>query len=468
MAILDPDRLLPSEPSARRVARDLYTLVRDLPIVSPHNHVDPAWFAGNEPFTDATELLIIPDHYVLRMLVSQGKGFDQWGVPRQDGTVEVRDKRAIWRAFADHYYLFRGTPTRLWLDHVFQDLFGLSERLTPDNADHYFDVIGDKLADLAFRPRALFERFGIEVLATTEGALDPLTHHEALRASSWDGRVITTYRPDALTDPEKPGFAERVEQFGDLTGEAATTWAGFLAAHRVRREFFRSHGATATDHGHATARTEALSPSDAAALFDRALRAGLSPDEAELFRAHMLVEMARMSVEDGMVMQLHPGAMRDHSPGVAAAFGSDMGFDIPVPTDFVHGLKPLLDELGHDPNLTLILFTVDESTISRELAPLAGAYPALKLGPAWWFFDSADGMRRYRELTTETAGFYNTVGFNDDTRALCSIPARHDVARRVDCAFLADLVVQGRLDEAEAGEVAGDLAYGLAKRTYRL
>jgi glucuronate isomerase len=182
----------------------------------------------------------------------------------------------------------------------------------------------------------------------------------------------------------------------------------------------------------------------------------------------MLVEMARMSLEDGLVMQIHPGSYRNHNRGLFERFGRDKGADIPMQTDYVNSLRPLLQRYGNEPDLTVILFTLDETVYSRELAPLAGHYPILKLGPPWWFHDSPEGMRRFREQVTETAGFYNTVGFNDDTRAFLSIPARHDVARRMDCSFLAKLVVEHRLPEDEAHEVARDLAYNLAKAAYKL
>jgi len=468
MSLLHQDRLFPIDPAARGLARRLYDGTRDLPIISPHGHVDPGWFANDTPFSDAAELFIIPDHYVLRMLVSQGMTLDQLGVPRADGTVAEPDRRAIWRRFAANYHLFRGTPSRIWLDHVFQDLFGMTDRLSADNADACFDAINAQLTRPEFRPRALFEQFGIEALATTESPLDDLAHHKSIRASGWGGNVITTYRPDAVIDPQTPGFTGNIEALGRIAGCDATTWDGYLQAHRIRRAAFRDMGATATDHGHPTARTLALPDAQASELFDKALTGRITAAEAEDFRAHMLIEMARMSLADGMVMQLHPGALRNHAPGVLARFGPDKGYDIPARTDYVRALKPLLDELGHEPGFSLILFTLDETAMSRELAPMAGVYPALKLGPAWWFFDSAEGMRRYRQITTETAGFYNTVGFNDDTRALCSIPARHDVARRVDAAFLADLVLTGRLAEDEAHNVARDLAYDLAKKAYRL
>jgi glucuronate isomerase len=412
---------------------------------------------------------VTPDHYVFRMLCSQGIALTDLGVPRVDGGETEADGRKIWRLFAQNYHLFRGTPSRMWIDHALADVFGGDERLSAESADRIHDQIAACLALPELRPRALFDRFGIEVIATTESPLDDLKHHRAIRASDWTGRVITAYRPDAVVDPEFEGFAENVERFGALAGCDATTWEGYLAAHRARRAYFKDHGgATSSDHGHPTARTEDLPQADAARLFEKALKGTCSAEEADAFRGHMLTEMARMSLEDGLVMQIHPGSFRNHSGPTMARHGRDKGFDIPTRTDYVRALKPLLDAVGMRPDLTVVLFTLDESTYARELAPLAGVYPSLRLGPPWWFFDSPEGMRRFRELATETAGFYNTVGFNDDTRAFCSIPARHDVARRVDCAYLATLVVTGRLDEDEAHDVAGALSYGLAKKTYRL
>lgn len=468
MALLDEDRLFPVEPRTRGLARDIYRTIRDLPIVSPHGHTDPAWFALNEPFPDPAELFVVPDHYVFRMLGSQGIPLTDLGVPRVDGGASERDPRRIWKLFADNFHLFRGTPSALWLTHSFQEVFGIDEPLGPETATRIYDHIADCLARPQFRPRALYDRFNIEVIATTESALDPLEHHRAIRDSGWGGRVITAYRPDAVTDPEFEGFAANVARLGEITGEETTTWSGYLAAHRARRAVFKDHGATATDHGVPSARTEDLSPTEAAALFDRALAGRCTAEEADRFRGHMLTEMARMSLDDGLVMQIHPGAFRNHSPAVMARHGRDKGFDVPTRTDYVRALKPLLDAVGHEPGLTLILFTLDETSYARELAPLAGAYPVLRLGPPWWFHDSAEGMRRFREMATETAGFYNTVGFNDDTRAFCSIPARHDVARRSDAAFLATLVATGRLGEGEAYEVARDLTYTLVKAAYRL
>jgi glucuronate isomerase len=465
---LSEDRLFPPEPSVRGIARRLYAEVRSLPIVSPHGHTDPAWFAENKPFADPSSLLVIPDHYIYRMLYSQGVPLESLGVPRVDGAPVEQDARKIWRLLARNWHLFRGTPSRMWLTHALSEVFGVDERLTPESADRMYDRIADCLHRPEFFPRALFEQFNIEVLATTESPLDGLLHHRALRQSGWRGRVITAFRPDPVVDPEYEGFAANVAKLGELTGEDTQTWPGYLQALASRRRFFASLGATSTDHGHASAATFDLPRLECEALFRAALRADASPAQAERFRGQMLTEMARMSVDDGLVMQIHPGSCRNHNPTIFARFGRDKGADIPTPTEYVRALKPLLDRFGNDPRLSLIVFTLDETTYSRELAPLAGHYPALKLGPAWWFFDSPEGMRRYREQVSETAGFYNTVGFNDDTRAFLSIPARHDVARRVDCAFLARWVAEHRLEEDEAAELAVDLAYSLARRAYKL
>jgi glucuronate isomerase len=460
---LHPDRLLPSDPATRAIARELYGAIKGLPIISPHGHTDPEWFATNANFGNAAELLLHPDHYVFRMLYSQGVPLADLGIGNPDA-----DPRASWRLFAARYHLFRGTPSRMWLDWVFAEVFGIGVQLSAATSDLYFDTITEMLATPGFRPRALFERYNIEVIATTESPLDSLEHHAAIQASGWSGRVITAYRPDPVIDPEFEGFQGNLDRLSDLTGEDCRSWSGYLAAHRKRRAFFAEMGATSTDHGHPTAQTANLLPAESEALFNRVAKGDCGPAEAELFRAQMLTEMAAMSLEDGLVMQLHPGSFRNHNAGLFASLGRDKGADIPMRTDYVHALKPLLDRFGNDTRLSLILFTLDESAYARELAPLAGHYPCLKLGPAWWFHDSPEGMRRFREMTTETAGFYNTVGFNDDTRAFLSIPARHDVARRVDCSFLARLVAEHRIADWEAAELAQDLTYNLAKAAYKL
>jgi glucuronate isomerase len=469
--MLDANRLFPGDGGrARAVAAALYETVKDLPVLSPHGHTDPRWFAENKPFPNPAALFLQPDHYIFRMLYSQGIAMESLGIPQQGvkgEEVEV-DPREVWRIFARNYFLFRGTPTRLWLDHAFSTLFGLTERLTGENADAYYEAIDAKLKTPEFLPRALFDRFKIEVLATTDTAVDSLAQHQAIKASGWGGRVLPTFRPDAVIDAEYAGFQENVKALGEAAGEDVSSYKGYLNALRARRAYFKDNGATATDHGHLTARTADLSVEEASRLYGRIFTGKTEAGDVELFQAQMLTEMAGMSVEDGLTMQLHPGSVRNHNRAVYERFGRDKGADIPAPTEYVRGLQPLLGKYGNEPGFTFIVFTLDESTYSRELAPLAGHYPALKLGPPWWFNDSPEGMMRFREQATETAGFYNTVGFNDDTRAFLSIPARHDVARRVDCAFLGRLVAEHRLDEAEAFEVIEDLTVKLVKKAYKL
>lgn len=465
---LHPDRLFVADPVQRDISRRLYQSIKDLPIVSPHGHTDPRWFANDSSFENATRLLLLPDHYVFRMLYSQGIKLEDLGIRRRDGVAVETDYRKIFRLFAANFHLFRGTPSRIWLDSVFHEVFGLRETLTPESADRYYDAINEQLNTAAFRPRALLDRFNIEVIATTEGALNDLQHHAKLKGTGYEKRVITTFRPDDVVDADRADFADNVRQLAELTGEDTASWDGYLNAMRKRRAVFRDHGATATDHGHPTARTADLTKEQAQALLTRCLSGQHSRDDAELLRAQMLTEMAGMSLEDGMTMQIHPGASRNHNPVIFERFGPDKGADIPSPTEYVQNLKPLLEKYGNEAALKIILFTLDETTYARELAPLAGHYPALKLGPAWWFHDSPEGMLRFRHQVTETAGFYNTVGFNDDTRAFLSIPARHDVARRIDCRFLAQLVAEHRLHEDEALQVAQDLTYNLVKKAYQL
>ena len=425
--------------------------------------MDPEWFAQDNAFPNPTALFLLPDHYILRMLYSQGVPMEQL-----KAGAAPEHARAVWTLFAAQYYLFRGTPTRLWLDYAFEKLFGLTERLSPATADLYWERITEALCGPEMRPRRLFERFRLEVLATTDSALSTLAAHRAIRDSGWAGRVLPTFRPDAVVDPAASGFHSNLEQLGVMTGEDVGRWQGYLRALQARRAEFQALGCTATDHGHPSAATADLPEEEAGRLYGRILQADSSPADQELFRAQMLTEMARMSLEDGLVMQLHPGSFRNHNPDVFMRWGPDAGADIPMPTDYVRGLRPLLARFGNEPGLSLIVFTLDESTYSRELAPLAGHYPALRLGPPWWFHDSPEGMRRFREQVTETAGFYNTVGFNDDTRAFLSIPGRHDMARRQDAAFLATLVADHRLERDEAFEIARELTGPIVRRAYRL
>ncbi len=464
MSLLHEMRLFPSDPAARGVAARLYESVRRSPILSPHGHTRAKWFAEDQAFPDPASLFIQPDHYVHRMLYSQGVTFEDLEI----GAETIRDPRRVWGIFAKHYYLFRGTPTRLWLDYAFQELFGLAQRLNGSTADLYFDRISEALTTPAFRPRALYERFHLEVLATTDSALDDLRYHKVIRESGWKARILPTFRPDSVTDPEFAGFAENLKRLGEQTGEDTGSWQGYLAALRKARLRFRAMGATATDHGHPTAATADLPLTDCERLYAEVRNGQATIEESELFRAQMLTEMAAMSLEDGLVMQIHPGSYRNHNRVLYERYGRDVGADIPMRTDYVRGLKPLLDRFGNERELTIILFTLDETTYSRELAPLAGHYPCLRLGPPWWFHDSPEGMMRFREQATETAGFYNTVGFNDDTRAFLSIPARHDMARRIDCAFLGRLVAEHRLHEDEAFDVAQALTSDLVRKAYRL
>ena len=465
------DLLFAADPRQRDIARELHALVRDKPLISPHGHVDPGILADDEPFGDPAQLLIVPDHYVTRMLLSQGIPPSRLGVRSRTGEAVESDGRTIWRLFAANWHLFRGTPSRLWLERTFETVFDISTPLRPDTADAIYDAIGERLGQPAYRPRALFERFNIEVLATTESPLDELSRHAKLAADGWGGpggRVITTFRPDDVVDMEFENWAGSVARLGELTGCDTGTYDGYLDALRSRRQAFIAAGATSSDHGHPTARTAALSPAEAAGLFDRGLRGLTTAADAETFRAHMLLEFARMSVDDGLVMQLHPGAVRNHNKWLYAQHGRDVGGDIPQATEYLHALTPLLDAFGNDPRLRLVLYTLDEYTFSRELAPIAGGYAAVYLGAPWWFLDSPEVLRRYRESVTESAGFYNTAGFVDDTRAFCSIPVRHDVARRVDAAYLARLVAEHRLSLDEAAETIADLAYHLPKKVFRL
>ncbi|GAA2883892.1 uronate isomerase [Actinoplanes cyaneus] len=465
------NQLFPAEATQREIARELYAHARDLPIISPHGHVDPALLANDEPFPDPARLFVVPDHYVTRMLASQGIPPARLGVPSVDGSEVETDGRAIWRLLAANWHLFRGTPSRLWTEKVFADVFGIEKRFGADTADEIYDEVSARLAEPEYRPRALFTRFNIEVLATTESPIDDLAVHAKLAADGWGGpggRVITTFRPDNLVDFEWAGWADRVAALGELTGQDVGTYPGFLAALRARRELFVAAGATSSDHGHPTAATADLTEAEAAVLYRKGLGGGTDARDAETFRAHMLVEFARMSLEDGLVMQLHPGSVRNHNRALHARHGRDVGGDIPSATEYVQALRPLLDRYGDDPRLRIVLYTLDETAFTRELAPLAGGYAALYLGAPWWFLDSPEGLRRFRETVTETAGFYNTAGFVDDTRAFCSIPARHDVARRIDAGFLARLVAEDRLPLDEAAETIADLAYHLPKKVFRL
>ncbi|MEU4693987.1 glucuronate isomerase [Actinoplanes sp. NPDC023714] len=458
---LHPDRALPADPVLRPLAREIFASTRDLPIVSMHGHVDAAVFAADEPFADPAALFVTPDHYLVRMLLSRGVPHDALGVPRRDGRPVETDPRAIWRTFAAHWRLFRGTPTRFWLEHELAEVFGIPTKLSAETADDIYDRLCAKLAEPRFRPLALLDAFRIEIISTTDAATASLAEHRELAGKGWGERIVPTFRPDALLDVAKPGWPDELRKLGDITA-----YDGYITALEERRAVFKAAGARATDHGHLSADTTPLDIADARRLFRAALDRTITDAEAAAFLAHMLFEMARMSTEDGLTMQIHPGVLRDHDPAVLAARGPDVGYDIPVHTPYARPLRPLLNAFGHHPNLRVIVFTVDETAFSRELAPLAGVYPAMLLGAPWWFLDTPDGMRRFREAVTDTAGFANTAGFVDDTRAFLSIPARHDLARRIDAGHLARLVAEHRLDLDEALETARDLAYDLPRAAY--
>ena len=466
--LLREDRFFDPDPGVRKIARELYATTRDLPIVSPHGHVDPRILADDEPFPEPTTLIVKPDHYLLRMLFSQGIPVERLGVAARDGTPAEEDPRKAWQLFADHWHLFRGTPTAAWLGYELYHVLGVTKRLSGETAAAIYDEICEKLESPEFRPRALFERFRVEVLATTDPATDPLESHARIRDSGWKGRVLPTFRPDALLQIAAPGWPAELEKLAALHGHAIDDYPAFIAAIESRRAFFRSLGAVATDHDAPEPYTARLAESEAEMLFQLARQKKAQPHDQRRFHAHLLMEMARMSAADGMVMQLHAGAFRDHNKLLFDRFGPAIGGDIPVTVEFTRNLRALLNAYGNDPAFRLIVFTLDESTYSRELAPLAGVYPAMRLGPAWWFHDSIEGMRRYRERTTETAGIYNTAGFNDDTRGFCSIPARHDLSRRIDANWLAGLVARHVIDRREAEEMARQLAYELVKEAYRL
>jgi glucuronate isomerase len=465
---LPEDRYFDQDPNQKEIALSLYRQVADKPLVCPHGHVDPRMFADPDyQFGTPADLLLIPDHYIFRMLYSQGIPMESLGVPRVDGGAVETDHSKIWQIFAEHFHLFRGTPTGMWLAHELSDVFGVDEKLSGESAQRIYDQIAECLAKPEFRPRRMFERFNIEVLATTDAAQDPLVHHKAIRESGWKGRVVPTFRPDGVVNIDRPDWRENLAALGEICGFEITRCKQLVLALENRRAFFKSMGATATDHAALTPLTCELSPDEAEAIFNRAIKGAATADDAARFTGYLLMENARMSIEDGLVMQFHPGSYRNHSPLVFERFGFDKGCDIPIQVDYTRSLKPLLDKYGADARLTLILFTLDETTYSRELAPIAGHYPAVKLGPPWWFHDSLNGMRRFRDQAMETAGLCNTAGFNDDTRAFPSIPARHDLARRVDANWIAGLVVRGIVDMDDAEEMIHDTAYRLAKRAYR-
>jgi len=466
--MLNEYRYFDPNPEVREIAHELYLSVKDLPIVSPHGHVDPKLFAENIPFPDPTELIIIPDHYIFRMLYSQGIQLESLGIPTIDGTPVEKDHKKIWEIFGENFYLFAGTPTGEWLTHEFEAVFGIEEKLKSKNALDIYELMQNKLQSPEYLPRTLFDQFKIEVLSTTDGASDSLEYHKQIKDSEWNGRIIPTFRPDAVVNIASANWKDEIKKLSVSSNIEVTSYKEFIYALENRREFFKKIGAVATDQGVQSPFTHSLSYNEADGIFQRALNGEATKEDETLFIANMLIEMARMSVDDGLVMQIHPGSMRNHNQMIYDRFGWDKGCDIPIQTEYTKNLRELLNKYGNNQEVTIILFTLDESNYVRELAPLAGHYPALKLGPAWWFNDSIQGMIRYRQMVTETAGFYNTVGFNDDTRAFLSIPARHDLSRRVDSNFLAQQVAQHIIEIEYAHKLSYELANGLAKKAYNL
>jgi glucuronate isomerase len=462
-----PDRLLPADPATRDVARRLYAAVRDLPIVSPHGHVDPRLLLDDQPFDDPASLLITPDHYVTRLLHASGVRLERLGVGT--GRLDEGAARDAWRALCEHWDVYRGTPVRYWLESELAEIFGVTERPSVATADAIYDQVAACLGKDEFRPRALFSQFGIEVLATTDDPADDLAAHAALAADpTFAGRVVPTFRPDRYLEPAQAGWADAVRRLGQVADTDTTTYAGYVTALEARRRYFVDHGATSADHSHEDVRTDPLETPAAERIYRAALAGVATPEEAVAFRRHMLLEMARMSTEDGLVMTLHPGVRRGHHAPTTARFGPDQGNDIPLRVEFTDALRPLLERYGTDPNLHLVLFTLDETVFSRELAPLAGFYPCVYVGAPWWFLDAPDAIRRWRSAVSETIGFSRTSGFIDDTRAFCSIPARHDMSRRLDAGHLAQLVVEHRLDEDEALDAVVSLAASNPRKVFKL
>jgi glucuronate isomerase len=466
---LSPDRFFSAEPMQRKLARELYETIANLPIISPHGHVNPRLFADeNASFGSPADLLIIPDHYIFRMLYSQGIPLDKLGVPRRDGRPVETDHRKIWQLFADNFYLFRGTPSGIWLNHELHEVFGVTQALEPSSAQEIYDQLVEKLATPEFTPRRLFESFNIEVLSTTDAATDKLEYHQQIRKSGWKGHIIPTFRPDSVINLEAPNWKKNIDELSAVSGIQVHDYANLIAALEQRRGFFKQMGAHATDQAAFEAFSGELSAVEAGEILQSGLKGQASHRDVERFSGHMLMEMARMSIDDGLVMQVHVGSYRNHNSALFEDYGADMGADIPISSELTRNLHPLLNKYGNHPGLRLILFTLDETVYSRELATLAGHYPALKIGPPWWFHDSLNGMARYFDQVMETAGLYNTTGFNDDTRAFPSIPARHDTWRRASANWLAGMVLRDIITKEDAREMSLDMAYRLPKKAYRL
>lgn len=465
-----PDRLLPPDPAQRQIARRLYAETKGLPIISPHSHVPAEWLARNEPFADPTHLLLQPDHYVLRLLHAAGVDLSELG-RTADGFAPLPQEaaRRAWRSLCENYHLFRGTPVKYWFDTTFAEVFGITRAPSRQSADALYDEVAAALRTPQFLPRALYERFGISLLATTDDPLDDLADHALLAADGdFRGRVVPTFRPDRFLEPARADWPELIRRLGEVSGVDTGDYRGYIEALENRRAYFKAHGAVSSDHSHADAGTQPLDEAEAARIYAAALAGRARAEEATAFRRHMVHEMARMATEDGLVMTLHPAVYRNHDPRTFASYGADTGADIPTSVEFTHALQPLLASFGNHENFTLVVFTIDETTYSRELAPMAGFYRAMHVGVPWWFLDAPEAIRRFRGAVTETAGFYRTSGFIDDTRAFLSIPTRHDMARRLDAGYLASLVADHRLSEDEAHAVAHDLVTTIPTKVFKL
>lgn len=462
-----PDRLLPPDPGVRAIARRLYEHVRELPIISPHGHVDPNLLLRDEPFGDPASLFVTPDHYVTRLLHASGVPLSALGVGR--GSLSEAEARQVWRLLCEHWDIYRGTPVRYWLESELADIFEVSVRPSAETADAIYDQVADRLEKDPWRPRALYERFRIAVLATTDDPCDDLSAHAGLAADpSWSGRVIPTFRPDRYLEPAQPRWSEAVARLGEVADIDTGEYDGYVRALEERRRYFIDHGATSADHSHEGVRTDPLEPAEAARIYRAALVGEATHEESVAFRRHMLLEMARMSTEDGLVMTLHPGVRRGHHGPTLARYGPDTGHDIPLKMEYTDSLRPLLERYGTHPNLHLVLFTLDETVFSRELGPLSGFYPSVYVGAPWWFLDAPEAIRRWRAAMSDSPGFSRTSGFIDDTRAFCSIPARHDMARRLDSGFLAQLVAEHRIDEDEAMDTAIALVDRQPRKVFKL
>ena len=396
MADLRADRYI----EAPGLGLELYSDVAELPIVSPHGHIDVRLFADPAARLDPPgRLFVSADHYVVRMLYSQGVPLERAGL----GETEV-DDRAVWQLLADNVHLFALTPTGLWLRETLATVFGIEERLDSASAEVLYARVEEQLASPAFAPRALLDRFRVECLSTTDAAGASLADHRAL-AESQPGRIRPTFRPDAVVALDAAGWRDalvrargcRRPRDRRLRDVHRRRWPS--AAPRSRRSAGRqpiTRRRAPTPRASPTVRRPRCS--------QPRLRARARHADARRFEAHMLNEFARMSSDDGLVMQLHVGSLRDHNSPLAERFGRDIGADIPVATDWTRGLRPLLEACGNDPGFTVILFTLDESTYSRELAPLAGHYPAVLLGCPWWFHDSPAGIDRFLDRVDGDGG----------------------------------------------------------------